>query len=106
MDRPTRRVNNAIGDESITGRRDVWSTYSGVLGRHEGVSQVTKPLRVGISIVIDVRDELARGCFSSSIPRIAQTTVLSVDQPKSKLICDRRCSILRAIVDYNYLVVW
>src|SRR5437879_8420535 len=95
---PSRGVDNTVGDESITGRRDVWSTYSGVLGRHEGVSQVTKPLRVGISIVIDVRDDLPRGCFSSSIPRITQTTVLSVDQPKSKLICDRRSSILRSIV--------
>src|SRR5713226_1294632 len=85
----TRRVRDTFCDGAVTSGGDVWTTDSGVVRVHEGESQIPEPLRIGISIVINVSDYLTCRCFSSGVPRAAQPAVLGVDHTKAILFGDR-----------------
>src|SRR5439155_22811910 len=72
VDGPTRGVRDAVGDRAVARRRDVRSPDPDVIGREEGVRQIAEPVRVGTSVVIAVRDDLARGGGKPPVPGAAE----------------------------------
>src|SRR5881397_3980805 len=76
VDWATRGVGDTLGDWSIAGGRDVWSTYSHVGRAHEGGSQVGEPVRVRVGVIVKIGDDLTRGRFQAGIAGAAQTTIL------------------------------
>ena len=93
VDWVTRGVGDTLGDWPIAGGCDVWSTDSHVGRAHEGSSQVGKPMRVRVGIIVKIGDELTRSRFQAGIARAAQPTILRADQTEAILLGNISCGI-------------
>src|SRR6266542_1423463 len=94
------RVGDAVGNRSVAGRLNVRASYPGVCRAQEGRGKVCEPVWVKISI------DLACGRFKASIARIAQTAILSADQPEAILSRNGRRRVSRSIVNDDHFAIW
>ena len=93
MDRGAGRVSNTLSDEPIAERRNVRAAHAGVVGSQECVGKIHQPVRVGVSIVVDVGNDFARGGLQTEIAGSAKATILGANEPETVLMCNRRCLI-------------
>ena len=60
VDRPAGRGRHALGDLAVVGGRDVGAADAGVAVRPQRRGQVVQPVGVGIGVVVEEGDDLAR----------------------------------------------
>ena len=105
MNGPARRARDALGDRSVTRRRDIRSAHRGVRGAEEADRQIGEPVRIGVGVVVDVGDDLARGRGEARVARAGQAAVLGLDQPAVVLACDGGGRVGGSVVHHNDLVI-
>src|SRR5215475_4525149 len=103
MLRPARRVVHACGDWAIMRRQDVGSAHSRIVTVAECRGNVSEPIRIGISIVVDIGDDFAPRRPPSDVSSMAQTVVWGMNEGGVILSRNRRRIIRGAVVDNDYL---
>src|SRR6516164_9675181 len=99
MPRPARRVGHACGDGSIMRRQNIGPAHSPMVTVAECLGNISEPVRIGISIVVDVGDDFAACRLPSDISGMTQTVVRRADKGGVILGCNRRRIIRGAVVD-------
>ena len=105
LHRSARRVCDAIGDRTVSRRRDVRAADADRCGGCERRREVSQPVRIRPRVVVGVRHNLAGGCMEAGITGAAQPSVLGLDQVSVELQRDRCCRVGRTIINNNHLVV-
>jgi hypothetical protein len=104
MDRPAGGAGDAIGNPSLR-RRDVRPAHGGVMAAEKGGAEIAKPVRVGLRIVVDIGDDLARGSPQPCVARAREAAVARLDQLDAVLGGYRGAVVRGAIVDHDHLVI-
>ena len=90
------RVGDAFGDGPIRRWRDVGSADRGVRRVHgiqERGRQIMKPMRIRISVVVEVGHDVAVGRLPSGVAGVAESAILSADHPAIILPRDGRGAV-------------
>jgi hypothetical protein len=103
--RATGSIRNAVGHPRVVGRMQVRPSDANVLRTREAVREVMEPLRVGIRVVVDIRDDLTRGRVQAGVTSAAEPLVRGSDQTHTRLGRNQRGVVRRAVIDENDLVV-
>ena len=92
-------IGHTISDRSVARRCDVWASH-GCMGRmDEGCRKISKPVGVGIGIIVEIRHDLAGCRFEPRVASAAQPTILSADQTDRIFGDNLRGGIGRPIID-------
>src|SRR5712692_5593256 len=105
VDRPSRRVDNTIGDWPITRRSNVRSPHSRVGRRQKSGGQIGQPMRIRAGVIVDIGHNLTRGSSQTSVASLAQTAIFRTDDGEAMFTGNARCPISRSIVDDDDLEV-
>src|SRR3989475_10520889 len=102
---PAGAVRAGVRDPTVVRRWEVRSAHADVLPLHEREGEKSQPVNLGVRVVVDERDDLARGGPGADVARGAEPLVLGRDEPDMVLRCDLRRRVGRPVIDHDYLVV-
>ena len=105
VDRTAGRASDAVRDDAVPRRREIWSTHPRVCRRQKGRRQIREPIRIGVGIVVRVGDDLAGRRFKAGVAGTGQAAVLGPDYAKAGLPGELGRTVGRAVVDHDDLVV-
>src|SRR5207237_3421138 len=105
MNRAAWGARDALRRTAVTGGRDVRSAHADIRGAQKSVRKIRQPLRIGVRVIVDVRDDLAAGCTETGVPRTRETTVLGLDKPAVVSARDGGGRVRRAVIHNDDLVV-
>src|SRR5579871_1940638 len=77
--RAARRVVETFGDRAEAGWCEVGTADADIVGVGESGCQVFEPLRVGICVAVEVRDDLAGRRLQAGVARVAEPAILGAD---------------------------
>src|SRR5262249_52781668 len=69
VNRSARRICHAVSDRAIAGRREIGTSNADMLSSQKGSGQISQPVRIRISVVVDVGNDFACGRFHPLIAR-------------------------------------
>ena len=78
VDRPAGRMGNAIGYQPVAGRRNVRTAHAreALPARvQKSRDEVRQPIRIRISVIIDIGDNFTGSLHQPGIARVAQAAV-------------------------------
>ena len=105
MNRSARGARDAFRRTPVTRGRDVRSTHANMCRAQKSVREICEPVRIGVGVIVDVRDDLAPGCPEAGVPRAGEAAVLGLDQPAVVSARDGGGGIRRAVIHNDDLVV-
>ena len=98
-------MGDALGNRSIIGRRDVRTADSNMFGIHERTGKISQPVRVGVGIIVNVRDDFSRSFVQSRIACGRESAIFGCYHSEA-IAMGNLCSRIRgAIVHHDHLVV-
>src|SRR5207245_9691302 len=103
--RSARCAGDALGDRPVARWRDVRPAHTGVRRAEERGCEVRKPVRVGVRVVVDICDDLARRGVETGVARNGQAAVRSLDQANIVATGDRAGAVRRPVVYYDHFVI-
>src|SRR2546428_1011926 len=98
MNRSARGTRDAFGCTPVTRGRDVRAAHANMCRAQKSVREICEPVRIGVGVIVDVRDDLAPGCPEAGVPRAGEAAVLGLDQPAAVSARDGGGGVRRALV--------
>src|SRR6266566_7483493 len=105
MDGATRGARDTLRGAAITRGCDVRSAYADIRRAQKSVREIRQPVRIGVRVIVGVRDDLAAGCPETGVPRTGETAVLGLDQRAVVSARDRGGAVRRAVIHNDDLVI-
>src|SRR5437762_4002653 len=105
MNGAARGARDAFGYPTVARRRDVRSTDADMRRAQKPVREIRQPVRIGVRVIVDVRDDLAPGCMKAGVPRAGEAAILGLDQPAVVSARDSGGGVRRAVIHDDDLVV-
>ena len=103
MARTARGIGDALGHQAVARRREVWAADADVRGFEEARGQIPQPVRIGVGVVVDVRNDIPRRRMKAHVPGVAQAVVAGTDDPEPVFARDGGSVVSRPVVDDDHL---
>src|SRR5215831_11368844 len=106
LGRTARRPINALGYPVVLKRDKVRPANSDDIKLHVSDSKIVEPVRVCLSVRVEVGDDFSAGSPQSYVPGSTDPLVRRADVAKRKTSRNLFRRISRPVVDDNHLVIW